>query len=273
MTPADAPVAIRFARDEGWHDRTRFFELLFRIETCTALVGEVDGDVVVSGLAVVNGPVGWLGGLMVERTRRRRGYGLAMMRELMRRLEEAGCETLSLEATDEGRPMYEALGFRLLTTYHQLEAGQLDPAPPTPADRRLRPMKAADLPAVLALDSAATAEDRHVPLRILYEANGGWILERPDERLAGFLLPAERAYGAVVAPRFEDGLFLLELHRSLIPPDGAVRAGIPDDHAAAWRELLERGWRQTWQAPRMILGPAPAWHPEWIWGQINSAMG
>ncbi len=130
----------------------------------------------------------------------------------------------------------------------------------------------ADLPAVIALDRAATGEDRSVPLRVLAESWGGYVLERGDS-LAGFLLPAERAYGAVVAPRWEDGLFLLDLHRTLVPEGAGVRAGIPHEHEAAWRELAKRGWTETWLAPRMLLGPSIEWQPEWIWGQINSAMG
>src|SRR5512140_1293993 len=152
MTPADAPAAIAFARAEGWRDRTSFYEMVFRTATCQALAGEVDGRVVAIGLATVNGPVGWLGGLIVDRTWRGRGFGRAMTEELMRRLQAAGCETLSLEATDAGRPVYERLGFRLETTYHQLQADHLDAAPPLPDGARLRPIEAPDLPAVFALD-------------------------------------------------------------------------------------------------------------------------
>ena len=103
-------------------------------------------------------------------------------------------------------------------------------------------------------------------------AAGGWVLER-EGAVCGFLLPAERAYGAIVAPLFEDGLFLLDLHRHIVPVGGHVRAGIPDEHEAAWRALAARGWQETWKAPRLLLGPDVEWRPEWIWGQINSAMG
>ena len=106
--------------------------------------------------------------------------------------------------------------------------------------------------------------------------SSGWVLEDEapaGDGLRGFLLPAERAYGAIVAPRFEDGLFLLDLHRYVAPADSHVRAGIPHEHEAAWRELQARGWQETWRAPRMLLGPDIAWRPDWIWGQINSAMG
>ncbi|MGD0248529.1 MAG: GNAT family N-acetyltransferase [Candidatus Limnocylindrales bacterium] len=284
MTPADVDAAVELARAQGFRDRHLFFEFVFRTPTAQPLVGTIDGRVIATGLATANGPVGWLGGIVVAAEHRRQGFGKAMTDELIRLLRAAGCETLSLEATDIGRPMYERMGFRLTTHYHQLQADHLEASPEPPPGARVRRLEQGDLPAIFELDRLATAEDRTGPLRALAET-GGWLLEDEVGRgeasgggpggggLRGFLLPAERAYGAIVAPRFEDGLYLLDLHRSIVPAGAHVRAGIPDEHAAAWRELLARGWQETWQAPRMLLGPDVPWRPTWIWGQINSAMG
>jgi GNAT superfamily N-acetyltransferase len=271
MVPADAEVAIALAKAQGWRDRRRFYDFVFRVSTCQPLVGVAEGRVVGTGLATVSGSVGWLGAIAVEAGFRRRGIGRAITDELCRRLRAAGCTTLSLEATDEGRPMYERMGFRLAGEYHQLQAGHLPEEPVPPAGARVRKLEPADLPAIVELDRVATAEDRSAALAVIAE-DGGWVLER-DGTICGFLIPAERAYGPVIAPRFEDGLFLLDLHRYVIPVGADVRAGIPQPHAAAWQELLARGWEETWQAPRLLLGPDVPWRPEWIWGQMNSAMG
>jgi hypothetical protein len=91
--------------------------------------------------------------------------------------------------------------------------------------------------------------------------------------LRGFMLPSERGNAAIVAPRDEDGLFLLDLHRHLAPEGATARSGVPDAHGVTVPELIARGWRETWRIPRMLLGNAPEWRPTWIWGQINSAMG
>jgi GNAT superfamily N-acetyltransferase len=272
MEPRDLPAAIALASAQGWRDRTGFFEIVFRTPTCRSLVGEMGDQLVATGVATANGPVGWLGGIVVVQSWRRRGFGRALTLALIAGLRAAGCRTISLEATDEGRPMYEAMGFRLATRYHQLQGAHSPAAPLLPRGATARPLEPADLPSIVELDRAATGEDRRAPLRTLLGLRGGWLLERGG-RTAGFLLPSERAYGAVVAPRPEDGLYLLELHRSLVPPGGHVRAGIPDEHPAAWQELVGRGWHETWLAPRMLLGPDVGWRPKWIWGQINSAMG
>jgi ribosomal protein S18 acetylase RimI-like enzyme len=273
MTPADLPAANDMALAQGWRDRRRFFEFVWRVATSQPLVGIADGRLVATGVATANGSVGWIGAIVVAEAFRGRGFGRAMTEELIRRLRIAGCETISLEATDAGKPMYERLGFRVVTRYHQLEAAYL-PEPPTPPEGALvRSLERADLPFIFALDRTASGEDRSAPLAALAESGGGWAITDEDTALRGFLLPAERAYGAIVAPRFEDGLFLLDLHRHVVGDGGHVRAGIPGEHEAAVRELEGRGWRETWRAPRLLLGPDVPWRPTWIWGQINSAMG
>lgn len=279
LTAADVDAAVALGTAQGWRDRRLFYELVLRTSTCRPLAGVVGGRMVATGLATASGPVGWLGAIVVAAEYRGRGFGRAVTEELCRRLRAAGCSTLSLEATDQGRPMYERMGFRLATHYHQLQADHLPERPAEPDGARLRRLEPADLPAVFQLDRLATAEDRSAPLGVLAEGlragrtwAGGWALERGGS-ICGYLLPAERAYGAIVARRLEDGLFLLDLHRHIVPVDAHVRAGIPDAHSAAWQELMARGWQETWQPPRLLLGPDIPWRPDWIFGQINSAMG
>ena len=273
MTETDVDAAIAIARAQGWRDRRRFYDFVLRTSTCRPVAGLAGGRLVATGLATANGPVGWLGAIVVDSDLRRRGIGRAVTESLCAWLREAGCRTISLEATDAGRPMYERMGFRLVTVYHQLQADHLPDPPPVPEGATVRRFEGADMPAVIELDRLATAEDRSVPLAVLAETgDGGWVLER-EGVLRGFLFPTERAYGPIVAPRLEDGLFLLDLHRHVVPAGAHVRAGVPHENAAGWQELAARGWLETWQAPRYLLGPDVQWRPEWIWGQLNSAMG
>ena len=282
LTADDVGAAAALARAQGWRDRRAFYDVVLRTPTSQPLVGTIDGRVVATGVGTASLPVGWIGAIIVEEGLRRRGLGRAMTDAICDRLRAAGCETLSLEASDAGRPLYERMGFRLATFYHQLQADHLDEAPVPPPGARVRMLTQLDLPAVFELDRQATGEDRSAPLTVLAEG-GGWVLVDENEPgrgsegsgsgLRGFLLPAERAYGAVIAPRPQDGIYLLDLHRYLVPAGAHVRAGIAHEHAAGWHELEARGWQETWRPPRMLLGPDIPWRPEWIWGQINSAMG
>ena len=131
MTHADVDAAVALALAQGWRDRRRFYDLVLRTPSCQPLVGTIEGRVVATGLATASGAVGWLGAVVVDEPMRGRGYGRAMTEELCRRLRDAGCGTLSLVATEAGRPLYERLGFRLVTHYHEMDADHLSRARPS----------------------------------------------------------------------------------------------------------------------------------------------
>jgi len=64
-----------------------------------------------TGRRLVQGPQGLIVNVYTERAWRRRGVAAALMRELLRWCRARGIESLVLHASDEGRPLYEKLGF------------------------------------------------------------------------------------------------------------------------------------------------------------------
>lgn len=60
---------------------------------------------------LVRGPQGLILNVFTEQAWRRRGVADALMRELLRWCRDNGIESLVLHASDEGRPLYERLGF------------------------------------------------------------------------------------------------------------------------------------------------------------------
>ena len=60
---------------------------------------------------LVEGRQGLIVNVFTERPWRRRGIAEALMRELLAWARENGVESLVLHASDEGRPLYERLGF------------------------------------------------------------------------------------------------------------------------------------------------------------------
>jgi len=163
------------------------------------------------GPATVNGPVGWL-----EGDRRRHSawprYGRAMTEELCRRLRTR-LRTLSLVATDAGRPLYERLGSAspLTTTRWTRSPG---PHARSTGRAKLRPLEPDDLLRVFELDRLATAEDRHAILASwrLPVAGCSRVKAMPA-CAASFCRRIGRSRRS--SRRFEDGLCLLDLHRHL----------------------------------------------------------
>ena len=281
MTPADAAPAAAAVLAGGWGDRGPFFEFATRAAGCRPFVAEADGEIVGTGVATVNGPVGWVGTIFVAPEQRGRGLGLALTTTVVDVLDGAGCRTLVLVATQLGRPLYERIGFALQTTYRTLEAPGLPvgdqsadrPADGPARDSRVRGYEPGDLDAMCALDGRATGEDRRHLLAAFATSESGRCLIRADGTLAGFVVRAPWGGGATVAPDVADALVLLDARRRAAGPERRVRAGVLAENDAGLRRLLADGWTEAWSAPRLVRGDPLAWEPRSLWGQFNHAIG
>ncbi|GAB2912092.1 GNAT family N-acetyltransferase [Streptomyces mayteni] len=141
--------------------------------------------------------------LVAERYARR---GIA--RHLMRHaLAECGPATAFLSATEQGRPLYEQLGFKAvgsLTTIRGTFTGAVPP--PTGAASAVRPATAADLPAVLAYDRPVFGADRTGLLTRLPAFADRFLVaaDARTGRLAGFAAAWPNPSSVVIGPVVAD---------------------------------------------------------------------
>ena len=276
MTVGDIEPACAAIIASHWGDRRAWFEAAVASPLIHAFVAEdASGTIAGTGVATLNGPVGWIGTIWVDPAFRGRGLGGRLTRAPIEAAEAAGCRTLVLVATDAGRPLYERLGFVVQTRYRIVEAPGRDAAstPPTPAGRAVRPWRTDDLETAAALDRAVTGEDRRHLLAAFATPASARVVVDAHDRLLGFVVRAPWGGGATIAPDPADARILLDARRASAGPDGRVRAGLLEDNVAGLAGLLDDGWTDVWSAPRMIRGAPLAWQPDAIWGQFNHAVG
>jgi GNAT superfamily N-acetyltransferase len=266
MTPDDVPTAVDVVLGGGWGDRREWFTFAVSHPQCLSFIAERDDEIVGTAVATINGNAGWVGTVFVTVSARGRGLGSALTDATIEALEDAGCRTLLLVATDEGRPIYERRGFELDTTYRFIEAQGTGPG-----GSRLRPFRPEDLGPMAELDRLASGEDREHLLRAFSSDSSAWCLS--DGGLRGFVVRAPWGGGATVAPRLDDGVEILEGRRARIPPDKTVRAGLLAANSEGLERLTRLGWTEGRKPPRLIRGEALDWRPEWLWGQFNFALG
>ena len=132
MLPEDVDAATELILGNDWGVRREWLQFATNQPACVPLVAEADGEIVGTGVGTANGSVGWIGSIFIAPDRRRQGLGLALTQSIIDRLESAGCRTLVLVATREGRLLYERMGFEVQTRYRILQAVGL----PRPAGRR-----------------------------------------------------------------------------------------------------------------------------------------
>lgn len=142
IPPAPSELVIRTARSKETLEHHRhvlassfgmpleFAERLLNERVLALLrfefyVGYVDeAPVATSMLAAPDGVAGvWNVGCLPSE--RRRGYGGAMTWHAVRRGAEIGCRVANLQASEMGQPIYERMGFRLVSPYRTfVRAGQ-----------------------------------------------------------------------------------------------------------------------------------------------------
>ena len=269
MSPADVEAATDMILRNDWGVRRDWLEFATSQPDCFPVIAEAEGNVIASGVGTANGEVGWIGTIFVEPAWRGRGLGRSITQSIIGRLDGAGCRTLALVATNEGRQLYERMGFEVQTQYRILQAVGL---PPIKSPDGVRSFQADDLPGVMALDREGTGEDRaHAITR--FAAPETTRVLRNGDGVEAFVIRAPWGGGATVARTPDSALRIITARRRAAGPEGRVRVGLLDENAEGMARLTEVGFRLTWSAPRMVRGEPLTWHPEWIYGQFNHAMG
>ena len=269
MSPADVEPATEMILRNDWGVRRDWLEFATSQPDCFPVIAEADGTVVATGVGTANGAVGWIGTIFVEPAWRGRGLGRAITQWIIGSLDGAGCRTLVLVATSEGRQLYERMGFEVQTQYRILQAVGL---PPVDAPDGVRSFRSGDLPGVIALDREGTGEDRTHAITRFAAPETARVLADGDA-IDAFVIRAPWGGGATVARTSDMALRIITTRRRAAGPEGRVRVGLLDENAEGMARLTEVGFRLLWSAPRMVRGEPRDWHPEWIYGQFNHAMG
>lgn len=280
MLPDDVDAATDMILSHEWGVRRDWLALAAAQPECVPIVAEADGAIVGTGVGTANGAVGWIGTIFIDKAWRGHGLGRAITQAIIDQLDAAGCRTLVLVATVEGRRLYERMGFEVQTRYRILEAPGIEDPPPaetgTPGDvgaAAVRAFRQDDLGAVLAVDREGTGEDRAHLVRRLATPETARVRVGADGGVDGFVIRAPWGGGATVANSVDAALDIVEARRVTAGAAGRVRVGLLADNEAGLARLAALGFTDQWSAPRMIRGEPLAWRPDWIWGQFNHAVG
>ncbi|HZL28367.1 MAG TPA: GNAT family N-acetyltransferase [Acidobacteriaceae bacterium] len=112
LTPADVPSAMELSKAANWNqtpeDWLRVLQLAGEGFRCVEAAGKI---VATASLLPYGTRLAWIGMVLTRPENRRRGFARELMEDLIARAEGNKIRTLKLDATNEGRPLYESLGF------------------------------------------------------------------------------------------------------------------------------------------------------------------
>jgi GNAT superfamily N-acetyltransferase len=153
---ADLPACLALALDRDWGAEEHKWRLLFDVGEAFGM--EDDAGELVAAAVLTRYPPGTavISMVLVASRVERRGLGTRLMTHLV---DHAGPGPVYLYATENGRPLYEKVGFATIdamTTY----VGCFDPSDGATRAPVSRAARDEDLPAILALDAEAFGADR-----------------------------------------------------------------------------------------------------------------
>ena len=215
LQPDDLKRCVALSVDRGWSPERSKWSLLLTASEAFG-VDAPDGRGLAGAVVLTRwGPdLASVGMMLVAARYGRRGLGRALMEHV---LAEAGDATVTLFATDLGRPLYEKLGFlpvrRNVSFVGEFRPGRTDASGPAGAADAVGPAAAestraateADLPAILAVDRAAFGADRaHVLTRLPGFADRIAVLADGSGYAAAWRnTPSSTVIGPLIAPDAE----------------------------------------------------------------------
>jgi ribosomal protein S18 acetylase RimI-like enzyme len=183
MTSADIAAGMRLKDAVGWNQTKEDWARFLETDPEGCFVAEWNGDVAGTVTTITyENRFAWIGMVLVDPEARGHGIGTALLVKAIDYLDARRIPCVKLDATPQGKPLYERLGFQV---EYDLERHILRREP----GRGAAPEKAEDIETVLAADREIFGADRSVLLRSMANAAPEFVAAaRQGRSLSGYAL-------------------------------------------------------------------------------------
>ena len=109
----DIPAAFWLSAQAGWNQTEEDWRTLLDLAPSTCFGIEVGGELASTTTMICYGRrLGWIGMVLTKSDFKRRGLARKLLQHTLNVADQMGMETLKLDATDQGQPLYIQYGFR-----------------------------------------------------------------------------------------------------------------------------------------------------------------
>lgn len=167
MTALDLPAALRLKDIAGWNQTADDWKRFMRASPQGCFVAEVDGEIrgTVTTISFEH-RFAWVGMVLVDPEYRGRGMGTRLLETAINYLDGAAISCIKLDATPQGKPLYEKFGF---VSEYEIERWILKRTGQKRGDVLSTPCSAQLPPSLLEADREIFGADRGVLLQSLHE--------------------------------------------------------------------------------------------------------
>lgn len=113
LIESDIAAALELSAVAGWNQTADDWRMLLALAPDGCFAVELDNRVVATTTLLCYGRrLAWIGMVLTKSEYRGRGFARRLLKCALDRADQLGMETVKLDATDQGQPLYEKLGFR-----------------------------------------------------------------------------------------------------------------------------------------------------------------
>jgi len=109
----DIAAALELSSHAGWNQTADDWQTLLDLAPQGSWAIEMDGKLAATTTLLCYGRrLGWIGMVLTNQKYQRRGLARRLLTKVLAQADDLGIETVKLDATEQGRPLYEKFGFR-----------------------------------------------------------------------------------------------------------------------------------------------------------------
>jgi GNAT superfamily N-acetyltransferase len=177
MTRDDIPAGMRLKDAAGWNQTVGDWERLLSASPAGCFAAEYEGHVVGTATTIIyEGRVAWVGMVIVDPRHRGKGIGTTLLERAIRHLDSRSVPVMKLDATPQGKPLYEQLGF---VSEYDIERWMLKRS----GGKQAVVKASGEIEDALQLDRAVFGADRSALLRSLAAGAPAFALVARQERV------------------------------------------------------------------------------------------
>lgn len=195
MTAGDILAGMRLCNLAGWNQTGTDWERFLAASPGGCFVAEAHGDVAGTVATIAyEGRFAWIGMVLVDPARRGQGIGTRLLEVATEHLDRSGLPCIKLDATPQGKPLYQKLGFQ---SEYELERWQLERPSQAPSAVAHGPLRES----ILRLDREVFGADRSELLRSISRGDPDLVLAAgTEENPVGYALGRRGALADQLGP-------------------------------------------------------------------------
>jgi len=273
MTRSDLSSGSVLSEQTGWNQTDADWQRFLTLEPDGCFVAKLDDQLVGTVTTCVFDHVGWIGMMLVDPNVRSQGIGRALITRAIQYLESQSTDSIRLDATPMGEPLYTSLGFKPQYRLTRFASKVEIPDDGKPIGNWHQP----DWNKIAVFDEAITGYNRKKLFRrFSMEPDIRVLVEQDDCEILGFVCARPGRMATYVGPCMVSSSAIGEkiMRQALSQFHGKnVIIDVPNDNRCAFESITSVGFEPMREFVRMCRGKKMLESIDMLWASSGPAKG